>query len=142
MKSITPQQAKELLDEGYVYLDVRSIEEFEQGHPQGAFNVPIALAHPMFGMQPNQDFLKVAEANFPKDTKIICGCKTGGRSYRAAEVLEQAGYTTVINMDGGFHGRVDARGAVAQTGWAQENLPVSSEREGETSYTSLSAKAT
>jgi rhodanese-related sulfurtransferase len=41
-RRVSPQEAKDLMDkEGYVYVDVRSIPEFEAGHPAGAFNVPI-----------------------------------------------------------------------------------------------------
>ncbi len=42
IKRITPEQAKELLDsnQGYVYLDVRTVPEFEAGHVPGAKNVP------------------------------------------------------------------------------------------------------
>lgn len=42
---ISPQEASQKLAEGWTYVDVRTVEEFEAGHPPGAVNVPIALWH-------------------------------------------------------------------------------------------------
>src|SRR3954453_18841208 len=98
-KNVTPAEAKRLIDEeGYRYVDVRTEEEFEAGHPAGAVNVPVAFA----GMRPNREFVGVVEANFPKDAKLVLGCKSGGRSARAAEMLVDSGYASVVNMDGGM----------------------------------------
>ena len=80
---ISPQEASQKLAEGWTYVDVRTVEEFEAGHPPGAVNVPIALAAPG-RMMPNPDFLPVMAAAFRKDAKIVVGCKAGGRSMRAA----------------------------------------------------------
>ena len=41
VKRVTPPEASTLLGEGWVYLDVRSIPEFDDGHPPGAANVPL-----------------------------------------------------------------------------------------------------
>jgi rhodanese-related sulfurtransferase len=42
IKRITPEQTKELLDSntGYIYLDVRTVPEFDAGHVPGAKNIP------------------------------------------------------------------------------------------------------
>src|SRR5262245_24862111 len=89
VKRVLPAEAAGLLNEGWTYLDVRSIPEFEQGHPAGAANVP--LLHFQNGrMMPNPDFQKVVEANFPKDAKIVVGCKSGGRSLNAAALMQAA----------------------------------------------------
>jgi rhodanese-related sulfurtransferase len=118
--NVTPAEAKRLIDdEGYAYLDVRTVEEFDAGHPAGAYNVPIVHA----GMTPNGEFVSVVEAAFPKDAHLVVGCKSGGRSARAAEILASRGYENVVNMDGGFHGRFSPFGELAQSGWAQEGLP-------------------
>jgi rhodanese-related sulfurtransferase len=133
----TPREAKRLIDEeSYKYLDVRTEQEFAAGHPEGAVNIPIVFA----GMAPNRDFLRVVEANFPKDAHLVVGCKSGGRSARAAQMLEGAGYSDVVNMDGGFHGRFDQMGSLVQAGWADEQLPVSDENGEGTSYASLAAR--
>ena len=52
VKRVTPPEADALLAQGWTYLDVRSIPEFEGGHPAGAANVP--LLHMQGGrMAPN-----------------------------------------------------------------------------------------
>ena len=68
VRRVTPQEAKALMDEGYVYVDVRSIPEWDEGHPTGSFNVPLNHLGPS-GMAPNPDFLAVMEKSFAKDAK-------------------------------------------------------------------------
>jgi rhodanese-related sulfurtransferase len=139
VKRVTPPEAAALLAEGWSYLDVRSIPEFEGGHPTGAANVP--LLHLENGrLAPNPDFQRVVTANFAKDAKIVVGCKAGGRSLQAAGLLEAAGYTSVIDMRGGFHGERDAMGRVACAGWAESNLPVETSAPAEKTYATLSGK--
>ena len=92
----SPQEAHKLVSEqGYTYVDVRTEQEYAAGHPTGALNVPVALAAPG-GMQPNQDFIRIMSALFAKDAKIVVGCKAGGRSLRAAELLMGAGFSSVV----------------------------------------------
>jgi rhodanese-related sulfurtransferase len=140
--TVTPKEAKKLLDdEGYRYLDVRSEAEFAQEHPEGSVNVPLLHMDPSAGMRPNPDFMRVMAANFPKDAKLVVGCKSGGRSARACEALSDAGYTNVVNMDGGFGGRFDQFGNLAQPGWTQERFPTSKEPAAGEDYASLAARA-
>jgi rhodanese-related sulfurtransferase len=139
VKRVTPPEAAELLRSGWTYLDVRSIPEFEEGHPTGAANVP--LLHFQGGrMSPNADFQKVVTANFPPDTKLVVGCKAGGRSLQAASLLEAAGYTSVVDMRGGFHGEHDGLGRVTCAGWAASELPVETTAPPEKTYSALSKK--
>ena len=141
IRGVEPREAKRLLDEeGYTYLDVRSVEEFRQGHPEGAAN--IAIAHMgVGGMEPNGDFAKVVRANFAPDAKLALGCRSGVRSLRAADVLAAEGYTDLVNVEGGFGGRLSPTGNIIQAGWEAEGLPVSSEEGEGISYASLAAKA-
>jgi rhodanese-related sulfurtransferase len=139
VKRVVPKEAASLLDEGWVYLDVRSIPEYEQGHPVGAANVP--LLHFQNGrMAANPDFQRVVEANFPKDAKLVVGCKAGGRSLQAATLMESAGYTSVIDMRGGFHGEHDNFGRMTVAGWAAEGLPVETAAAPEKTYETLAKK--
>ena len=138
-KRISPAEAKALLDEGYVYVDVRSIPEFDAGHPTGAFNVPLNHQGPR-GMQPNPDFVAVMEANFPKDAKLVLGCKAGGRSAKAAAVLAQAGFTNLVDQRCGWSGAPDAFGKV-EPGWQPAGLPSSLVAEAGRSYADLAKKA-
>lgn len=123
-KTISVEQAKQLLDQGYVYVDVRSEPEFEASHVPGALNVPLNQMGPG-GMTPNPDFVSVMEAAFAKDEKLVLGCKSGGRSKRALQLLLQAGYTETFEMGTGFEGSRDAFGRPLK-GWLQEGLPTES----------------
>ena len=126
MKEINPKEAHELMqnDSDLIYLDVRSAPEFDDGHPPGAVNIPIMHFKPGFGMTPNPDFVQEVDAQIPKDAKVIVGCKSGGRSARACEIMTQMGYTDVTNLRGGFVGAVDQMGRLVEPGWSMLNLPV------------------
>jgi rhodanese-related sulfurtransferase len=119
---ISPQEASEKLAEGYTYVDVRTVEEFAAGHPAGAVNVPIALAA-SGTMVENGDFVRVMGAAFPKDARIIVGCKAGGRSLRAAKVLTGAGYTNVVDQRAGWDGARNGFGQLVEPGWSRAGLP-------------------
>ena len=138
-KRVVPKEAAALLAEGWAYLDVRSIPEFEQGHPAGAANIP--LLHFQNGrMTPNPDFQRVVEASFAKDAKVVVGCKAAGRSLQAATLMEAAGYTNVVDMRGGFHGERDAFGRASVAGWEAEGLPVETTATPDKTYETLSKK--
>jgi rhodanese-related sulfurtransferase len=138
IKRISPAEAKQLVDEGWVYLDVRSEPEFAAGHPSGAQNVPLMHAGQR-GMAPNTDFLSMVEALYPKDAKLVLGCKSGGRSLRAAEMMAGAGYTNVVDQRAGFDGTRDAFGQLSEPGWAPAGLPVDTATNGG-SYVELKTK--
>jgi rhodanese-related sulfurtransferase len=138
IKHITVQQAHQDQDAGAKYLDVRSIPEFEQGHPQGAFNVPLMHADPETRqMRPNPDFLSVVRANFPADARLVIGCQMGGRSAKAAEILASAGFHEVANVLGGFGGAPQ----FGHAGWVQAGLPVETDAAAERQYAALHARA-
>jgi rhodanese-related sulfurtransferase len=122
-KRISPREAQELLAQGYTYVDVRSTAEFEAGHPAGAVLVPLAERGPA-GMQPNPAFVDDVAARFAKDAKLVLGCEAGGRSARAAAMLEQAGFTHVFDQRAGFGGARDPSGRVVEKGWRDEGLAV------------------
>ncbi len=142
MKEISPQEAFDALqqDAQAVYIDVRTVEEFAAGHPEGAVNIPIALHDPAEGMVYNPDFVEVVESHFGKDRKLLLGCKAGPRSNNAANLLEQQGYQDVASVRGGFGGMRDPYGQVVVEGWEGLGLPVSQDNGEGTSYESLAAK--
>ena len=138
IKRISPEEANALVeDEGYVYLDVRSVPEFEAGHPSGAYNIPIAHMTPA-GMQANPKFLAEVSAAFGKDAKLVLGCKSGSRSLHAAKALLQAGFEHVVDQRAGFGGARNAFGGLDEAGWQQAGLDVSIEAEPGRSYAELS----
>jgi rhodanese-related sulfurtransferase len=130
IRRITPQEAQTLMAEGYQYVDVRSIPEFDRGHPQGAYNVPL-LHMGAAGMAPNGDFAAVMQKRFPKEAKLIIGCKMGGRSAQASQMLESLGYTNVVDQKGGFEGQP------GNPGWSPAGLPVSTQAPADHTYEAL-----
>jgi rhodanese-related sulfurtransferase len=142
INQVEPPQAYETLQhhQDAVYLDVRTEQEFAQGHPTAAINIPVVFIKGPGQMEVNPDFVTVAEKVLPKDKKLVVGCMAGGRSQRACEMLEQMGYTDLNNVRGGFGGARDQSGRVTVTGWRDAGLPVSQEL-GEAAYQSLRKQA-
>lgn len=89
--NITAQQAKEIMDtqEGYVILDTRAQEEYEEGHIPGA----IVISH--------EEIPEKAESVLTdKNQLILVYCRSGRRSKLAAEVLVELGYTNIKEFGG------------------------------------------
>lgn len=140
VKRISPDEAARLVQEGWIYIDVRSVPEFEQGHPSGAYNIPF-MHKTAQGMTPNPEFAQVVEANFGKDDPLVVGCHSGRRSLRAATALEAQGYGQMVEMRGGMAGESERSGAVTFDGWVARGLPVANSAEPGRSYAELSASS-
>jgi rhodanese-related sulfurtransferase len=139
-KRVTSTEAAQLMAEGWTYLDVRSIPEFEEAHPANSANVP--LLHAQNGrLVPNPDFQRVVEANFPRDAKLVVGCKAGGRSAQAVGLLTTLGYQNLVDVRGGFGGERDGMGRTVVPGWTESGLPVGKGAEASQPYADLSTKA-
>jgi rhodanese-related sulfurtransferase len=119
---VSPEEAARLVrEEGYKYVDVRRVDEYELGHAAGAFNVPWILA----GQTPtNPQFLTVMEAAFGKQQALVIGCQTGRRSHAASEFLRAHGFTRVADQRSGFAGRRDEFGQITEPGWERTGLTV------------------
>ena len=76
--------------EGMQLLDVRTLEEFEEGHIAGAVLVDVN----------ESDFVDKAVAVLDKERPVAVYCRSGRRSARAATLLDMQGYV-VTNLDGG-----------------------------------------
>lgn len=127
--SVTPPEAYAALqnEPGAVYLDVRTSEEFEAGHPAGARNIPVLLLDAATRQPtPNPDFLPAALQHVPRSAVVLVGCQSGVRSRRACDILVGAGFENVRNVDGGFGGARDQSGRVVVPGWRDAQLPVES----------------
>ena len=134
-----PAGAKDLLDSaaGWTYVDVRSVAEFDQGHPQGAYNVPLADQGPGGQMVPNPRFVEVMQKTFAADAPLVIGCAAGGRSARACEMLVAAGFQRLVNMHGGFSGARDMTGQITEQGWQACGFPVAQQAPAERTYQGL-----
>ena len=82
---------------GAVLLDVRTVEEYRDGHIPGSRNVPL------------QAIDKIASVAENKDTALFVYCYSGARSRQAAGMLQRMGYTNVNNIGGiaAYAGKVE-----------------------------------
>lgn len=132
MAIVSIEQAEELMAAGAPFVDVRTPEEFADGHVPGAINVPVSLAQGGAKVQ-NADFVTVMAALFDKAAPLVVSCQAGGRSARAAALLAQAGFTNVSDMSVGFEGRKDPFGRPLP-GWRQEGRDIETDATGEQTY--------
>ncbi len=79
-------------ERGYVILDVRTAQEFAAGHIQGAVNIDVNAP----------DFVQRVSENFRPDQHLLVQCRSGSRSVRACDKLEQAGFINLYNLEGGI----------------------------------------
>ena len=86
-QTITTNEAINLIDKGAVLIDVRTTEEYAEGHIKNAINIPLD---------------QIDTINYPKDEVIIVYCASGIRSNEAANKLLDKGYTNLYNLDGGL----------------------------------------
>ena len=120
LRRVSPADAKKLLDAGYTYVDVRTVEEFDAQHPADAINVPLNLEGPSTDVH---EFVRVMRRLFAPEGKIVVGCATGMRSLRALQWLSKAGFTDVVDQRAGMDGARTPFGGLAEKGWAAEGLP-------------------
>ncbi|MBQ9942579.1 MAG: rhodanese-like domain-containing protein [Christensenellaceae bacterium] len=99
-KEISMQEAIALMEkeEGYILLDVRTPEEFHEGHIPGAINID------------NNTIADAPPEQLPdRDQLILIYCRSGNRSKQAAAKLAAMGYTNVAE----FGGIIDWPGDIA-----------------------------
>lgn len=82
-------------------LDVRTPQEYAEGHIDGALNINVQ----------SDDFRQMAEKELSKESTILVYCRSGRRSMDAAEILTELGYK-VVNLKGGI------------IEWKEDGLPV------------------
>ena len=89
--NITAEEAKQIMDsqEGYIILDVRTQEEYDEGHIPGA----IVISHEEIAE-------KAEDVLTDKDQLILVYCRSGRRSKIAAEALVELGYTNIKEFGG------------------------------------------
>ena len=91
LMNITAEEAKKLMDSesGYVILDVRTEQEYAEGHIPGAILIP------------DYEISEKAESVLTdKDQLILVYCRSGRRSKNAAAQLEEMGYTRIREFGG------------------------------------------
>lgn len=84
---ISPDEARQLIDQGALILDVRSPDEFDSGHLDGAVNVPLPTISQ-----------GIADLKVPATRPILAYCLSGTRSSLACRTLRSNGYTKAHNL--------------------------------------------
>ncbi|MBN8231262.1 rhodanese-like domain-containing protein [Corallococcus macrosporus] len=101
--AVTATRAQELVAHGALLLDVRTQEEYGEGHLVGAQH--LSLQSLQAGERPA----------IPADQPVIVYCRTGRRSAQAAQVLREAGFQHVHDL-GAMENGVGAFGASPAVG--------------------------
>lgn len=92
-KSLSVEEyAKAIEDTTIVRLDVRTAEEYAEGHIANTINIDVL----------KDDFEPKAVAALPKDRTIAVNCRSGKRSKNAARILVKNGFK-VIELDAGYN---------------------------------------
>ena len=84
--SVTLQTITSDVSNGAALVDVRTPEEYKAEHAVSSVNVPL------------QDMQKGMFGNLKRDQKIYVYCRSGSRSAQSAKLLQQAGYTNVVDI--------------------------------------------
>lgn len=90
-RQVRSEEAQRMMEEetGYLIVDVRTIEEYEERHILGAMNIP------------NESIGEEEIAQLPdKNQLIFVYCRSGRRSKEAAEKLVALGYKNVVEFGG------------------------------------------
>jgi molybdopterin/thiamine biosynthesis adenylyltransferase/rhodanese-related sulfurtransferase len=91
IREVTPEEAEARLGDA-LFLDVRELDEFEQGMIPGSVFIPR-------GHLESQAEPKLGDKSRP----VVIYCAAGNRSAFAAETLQQLGFEDVASMKGGFN---------------------------------------
>ena len=87
---ITMQELEELRKKGITIIDVRSTQEFQEGHIDGAISIP------------EYEIKKDIIERINPGEEIIVYCSSGQRSKKAKQKLEKLGYKKVYNLYNGL----------------------------------------
>ena len=88
---ITIEELKSKVLQGAILIDVRSNQEYREGHLQGAINIP------------EFEITNRIKQEIPKKNQlIIVYCQYGGRSRNAMTIMNKLGYNNVYNLYGGL----------------------------------------
>jgi rhodanese-related sulfurtransferase len=125
--NIPPKEAYQRLqgNAAAVLIDVRTQPEWTfVGVP--AVERLVRLSWQVFPeMQVNARFVEeIEQMGLPRDSEILCICRSGARSSSAASALTDAGFTNCWNVAEGFEGDKDAQGhRSTMNGWKHSGLP-------------------
>ena len=87
INKVSCNEAKDLIKEGAILIDVREIDEYNENHLDDAINISYTVIGD-----------KISEYVTDFNTKIIVYCKSGGRSNKAANTLKNKGYKNIYDL--------------------------------------------
>lgn len=89
IKEVSPAEAQKAVSKAYSqFIDVRTVEEYADGHAARAENIPL-------------DTLTASFDRLEKNEPVYIICQTGNRSKQAANILRDAGFKNLVNVSGG-----------------------------------------
>ncbi|MEQ9467883.1 MAG: rhodanese-like domain-containing protein [Ekhidna sp.] len=88
---VNAEKLKQLQSEGVTVIDIRTRNEYDEGHIPGVLHVDF-LAEGFIDEIKKQDVFK----------PIVIHCASGGRSGRASKMMEEVGFKTIYDYSGGF----------------------------------------
>ena len=96
--TVSAEEFSDLLKSNNTFLlDVRTPDEFKEGHIEGAYNLDVNAP----------DFLTRAKETLPKDKTIAVYCLAGKREAKASDELFPDGYK-IVDLEGGIEGWIKA----------------------------------
>ncbi len=135
---------QQLQDGAAIYLDVRSTGEFESGHPEGAYHIPLIEMGPD-GRAFNEQFVPAVKAlvhdlGVEDAPALIIACQAGGRSRQACQLLAAEGVVSTYDFAGGWGGRQHPFGGPGVQGWGGSDKPSATKAQPGRDWPSLRAK--
>lgn len=92
IKTVDKEAFKSAIESGeYILFDVRTVEEYMEGHIERAKSLDVL-----------DDQFDKTISNIDKSQKYLIYCKSGGRSAKALKKMKDAGFTHVLELEGGY----------------------------------------
>ena len=92
---------KKMASEKYLLVDVRTAEEFAEGHIEGALNIDYFSATFSDG---------ISKVGF--EIPVLLYCRSGNRSGKAMKIMKELGFKEVYNLEGGIKGWISSNNPV------------------------------
>lgn len=96
LNEVDLEEAKAMVKEGAVLIDVRMESEHKAGSIKGSINIPLFM-------------LRLKAEGFDSNKKYICYCETGRRSQAAAYIMSEAGFDSHV-LKGGLQAISQSQG--------------------------------
>ena len=101
IQTVKVNQVPALQSRGVLLLDVREVDEYAELHAPGSTLIPLGQLQQ-----------RLSEIKDYKDLQVAVICRSGNRSAQAIKVLERAGFSAAVNVEGGMNA------------WQKAGLPV------------------